>query len=124
MGRQRSRSSAPQDKLCLRCGRVIQWRRKWAKDWEHVRYCSKACRSAGLTQQDHDIQRVMLEALRADGRLEVGAFAQAQGWDASQREAVRMAARRIVMEHPASLWQQGRRVDASTARGDFELRWT
>jgi cytochrome c2 len=30
-------------KTCLVCGRSFTWRKKWAKNWEHVKYCSKAC---------------------------------------------------------------------------------
>ncbi|MFN5299798.1 MAG: DUF2256 domain-containing protein [Planctomycetaceae bacterium] len=30
-------------KLCVVCGRPFEWRRKWAKVWDEVRYCSKAC---------------------------------------------------------------------------------
>ena len=32
-------------KLCARCGRPFAWRRKWAKDWDSVRYCSRRCRN-------------------------------------------------------------------------------
>jgi hypothetical protein len=31
-------------KICLRCQRPFVWRKKWARDWENVRYCSDACR--------------------------------------------------------------------------------
>lgn len=31
-------------KPCARCGRLFSWRRKWARDWDQVRYCSDACR--------------------------------------------------------------------------------
>jgi hypothetical protein len=33
------------EKICLHCGRPFTWRKKWAKDWENVRYCSDACRT-------------------------------------------------------------------------------
>ena len=33
-------------KGCAHCGRPFRWRRKWARDWERVRYCSRACRAA------------------------------------------------------------------------------
>ncbi|MGC9417541.1 MAG: DUF2256 domain-containing protein [Rhodovulum sp.] len=33
-------------KTCTACNRPFVWRRKWAKDWEHVRYCSERCRRA------------------------------------------------------------------------------
>lgn len=31
-------------KTCAACGRPFVWRRKWARDWENVRYCSERCR--------------------------------------------------------------------------------
>ncbi|MES2522447.1 MAG: DUF2256 domain-containing protein [Gemmatimonadota bacterium] len=31
-------------KTCARCGRPFSWRKKWARDWEQVRYCSDRCR--------------------------------------------------------------------------------
>ncbi|WP_144186423.1 DUF2256 domain-containing protein [Elioraea rosea] len=33
------------EKVCAVCGRPFAWRRKWAKVWEEVRYCSDACRA-------------------------------------------------------------------------------
>ncbi|MDO1582208.1 DUF2256 domain-containing protein [Rhizobium oryzicola] len=32
-------------KTCPRCGRPFVWRKKWARDWEAVKYCSERCRS-------------------------------------------------------------------------------
>jgi hypothetical protein len=31
-------------KSCARCGRPFAWRRKWAKVWAEVRFCSDRCR--------------------------------------------------------------------------------
>ncbi|WP_103173139.1 DUF2256 domain-containing protein [Paracoccus sp. SY] len=31
-------------KICACCGRPFTWRRKWARDWDQVRYCSDRCR--------------------------------------------------------------------------------
>ena len=33
-------------KICATCGRPFTWRRKWARDWEAVRYCSRRCRNS------------------------------------------------------------------------------
>jgi hypothetical protein len=30
-------------KVCPVCDRAFRWRKKWERDWEQVRYCSKAC---------------------------------------------------------------------------------
>lgn len=34
------------EKICLCCGKPFAWRKKWARDWEQVRYCSERCRRA------------------------------------------------------------------------------
>lgn len=41
-----NKSGLPQ-KPCLACGRPISWRRKWARDWDQVKYCSERCRRSG-----------------------------------------------------------------------------
>ncbi|RJF73004.1 DUF2256 domain-containing protein [Deinococcus cavernae] len=32
-------------KICPVCGLSFTWRKKWARDWENVRYCSERCRT-------------------------------------------------------------------------------
>ncbi|MBV8657607.1 MAG: DUF2256 domain-containing protein [Burkholderiales bacterium] len=34
------------NKYCAACGRPFAWRRKWARDWDRVIYCSERCRRA------------------------------------------------------------------------------
>ena len=34
-------------KICAVCGRPFVWRKKWARDWDAVRYCSERCRRQG-----------------------------------------------------------------------------
>ncbi len=48
MPKMRKKSDLP-EKLCVVCGRPFVWRRKWAKVWEAVRYCSDACRARRST---------------------------------------------------------------------------
>jgi hypothetical protein len=33
-------------KTCIVCDRPFTWRKKWARDWENVKYCSDRCRAA------------------------------------------------------------------------------
>jgi hypothetical protein len=33
-------------KICATCARAFTWRKKWERDWEQVRYCSKRCAGA------------------------------------------------------------------------------
>ncbi|MFN9848695.1 MAG: DUF2256 domain-containing protein [Alphaproteobacteria bacterium] len=46
MARMRSKSDLP-SKHCVACGRPFNWRKKWARDWANVKYCSDRCRSVG-----------------------------------------------------------------------------
>ncbi|PFG64453.1 hypothetical protein AXZ77_3093 [Thioclava sp. ES.031] len=39
----RQKSDLP-TKTCAFCTKPFSWRRKWARDWESVRYCSERCR--------------------------------------------------------------------------------
>jgi hypothetical protein len=34
-------------KDCVVCNRPFAWRKKWAKDWDQVKYCSERCRGEG-----------------------------------------------------------------------------
>jgi hypothetical protein len=31
-------------KTCVTCGRPFKWRKKWARVWDEVKYCSDQCR--------------------------------------------------------------------------------
>jgi len=33
-------------KLCVACGRPMSWRKRWARTWSEVKFCSDACRIA------------------------------------------------------------------------------
>ncbi|MBL7682537.1 MAG: DUF2256 domain-containing protein [Flavipsychrobacter sp.] len=32
-------------KTCLQCGLPFVWRKKWARVWDEVKYCSDRCRN-------------------------------------------------------------------------------
>jgi hypothetical protein len=44
MSKQKKKSDLP-TKICPVCQRPFTWRKKWAKDWENVKYCSDKCRA-------------------------------------------------------------------------------
>jgi hypothetical protein len=33
-------------KPCVACGRPMTWRKRWARNWDEVKFCSQACREA------------------------------------------------------------------------------
>jgi hypothetical protein len=41
----RKKSELP-SKICLACGLAFTWRKKWARDWDQVKFCSERCRHA------------------------------------------------------------------------------
>ena len=43
MARGAGRKGDLPSKPCQHCGRPMEWRAKWAKNWDEVRYCSKRC---------------------------------------------------------------------------------
>ena len=60
MGRMRKKSDLP-SKICTTCGRPFVWRKKWARVWEEVQYCSERCRnsrrSEGLSVSDAQLDK-------------------------------------------------------------------
>lgn len=38
-----NKSNLP-SKLCIQCGLAMSWRKRWALNWDEVKYCSDACR--------------------------------------------------------------------------------
>ncbi|WP_210176117.1 DUF2256 domain-containing protein [Agrobacterium bohemicum] len=38
-------------KSCVTCSLPFLWRRKWAKTWDDVKYCSERCRRQKASQQ-------------------------------------------------------------------------
>jgi hypothetical protein len=45
MPRMRKKSELD-SKPCAQCGLDFVWRKKWARDWPEVKYCSDRCRAA------------------------------------------------------------------------------
>ena len=118
--------TARQVKRCATCGRDIQWRRKWARDWDNVRYCSKACRG-GPGAQGQALEAAILALLdeRGAGKTICPSEA-ARRVDAARMqelmEPTRRAARRLEARGLLDFTQKGRVVDPSTARGPVRLR--
>ena len=114
-------------KTCVRCGRTMQWRAKWARNWDQVKYCSDACRRARTTAQDEALEAAILALLgkRArDASICPSEAAQAVGgaeWR-TLMETARMAARRLVARGVVEITQGGKVVDPSRAKGPIRIR--
>lgn len=117
----------PPSKPCAGCGRTITWRKKWARDWDQVRWCSDACRRAGTSPTDTALERTVLELLAARARgatICPSEAARAVGGDDWRplMEPARAAARRLVASGAVEITQAGHVVDPSTAKGPIRIR--
>jgi len=37
-------------KICEKCHKKFTWRKKWSRDWDHVKYCSQRCKNSKNTK--------------------------------------------------------------------------
>ncbi|MFN9719719.1 MAG: DUF2256 domain-containing protein [Planctomycetota bacterium] len=40
------------EKICEHCQRPFAWRKKWARDWDQIRYCSDRCRRSAKRDRE------------------------------------------------------------------------
>ena len=117
----------PADKVCERCGRTMQWRAKWARNWNEVKYCSDACRKQRLTAVDTALEDAILQLLNARARdasicpSEAARAVGGESWQ-SLMEPARKAARRLVAQEKVQITQAGKVVDPSRAKGPIRIR--
>jgi len=114
-------------KICSTCGRTITWRKKWAKCWAEVRYCSDACRKHKPGASGAAVEAAILELLsnrQASASICPSEVARQLWPDAWQKrmEEIRQAARRLVAADQLEITQNGKVVDPSTAKGPIRLR--
>ena len=117
----------PEPKTCASCGRTIEWRKKWARSWDEVRYCSDACRRHRVTDTDRALEssiRSLLDSRRGGATICPSEAAREVGGEdwRDLLEPARRAARRLVAAGEVEVTQGGRVVDPSTAKGPIRVR--
>jgi hypothetical protein len=116
-----------EEKPCASCGRTMQWRKAWARNWADVRYCSDGCRQRKVTAVDlalEDAIRSLLSGRAAGASIcpsEAARCVAGDDWHGLM-EPARRAARRLVAVGEVVITQAGRVVDPSTARGPIRIR--
>ena len=119
-------TGAQESKTCRSCGRRIEWRKKWERNWESITYCSDSCRARKIRPIDTALEEWLLTRLRAAPRgsvVDPADAATALADDAALlHEPARSAARRLVNRGLAEMVQRGVVVDPSTAKGPVALR--
>lgn len=122
----------PPAKTCVACGRRIEWRKKWERDWDEVRYCSTSCRRRKVDPTDRALEASILDLLgrrAADATIcpsEAARAVAAAGAPGTEwrdlMEPARRAARRLVEAGEVEITQAGHVVDPSTAKGPIRVR--
>src|SRR6478752_6815312 len=108
-------SMPPEPKTCQACGRTIEWRKKWERDWDQVRYCSTTCRKRGVSDVDSRLEATIgdLLAQRAPSASicpsEAARLVGGEDEDAWRElmDPARRAARRLVARGEVEITQGG-----------------
>jgi hypothetical protein len=117
-------------KVCAACGRTMEWRKSWAKNWESVKFCSDRCRRGKVGDSGKALEGEILRLLAERGAGKTICASEAAravagedtaAWEALM-EPARAAARRLVAERKIVITQGGRVVDGSTAKGPIRLK--
>ncbi|MDF2442596.1 MAG: hypothetical protein JWR01_799 [Subtercola sp.] len=119
----------PADKTCASCGRRIEWRKKWERNWDEVAYCSDACRRRKVSNVDRELEsgiRSLLASRPLTSTICPSDVVRAMTSDEEEwralMEPVRRAARRMVAAGEVEITQGGKVVDPSTAKGPIRIR--
>jgi hypothetical protein len=117
----------PPPKTCAACGRTMEWRAAWAKNWAEMRFCSERCRRRRVRPIDEALEaaiRSLLDQRPRDASICLSEAARAvnpNGWEALM-EPARAATRRLVAAGEVQITQGGRVVDPSTCKGPIRIR--
>lgn len=119
--------AVPDSKRCSSCGRTIEWRKKWDRNWDEVKYCSERCRRNRPSSTDRALESSILELLErhvAGATICPSEAARAVGGEEWRNlmESARAAARRLEADGKVDITQGGRVVDPSTAKGPIRIR--
>ena len=115
----------PTEKNCTVCGRIMEWRKSWEKNWDSIKYCSDACRKNKSKDTSHYEKKILsLLQTRSHGSSMCPSeiLAADDKKDKLKMEEVRQAARRLVHQGLIEITQKGLVVDPSEFKGPIRLR--
>jgi hypothetical protein len=105
----------------------MTWRKKWAANWDEVRYCGERCRRNRPGPVDRRLEAAIVELLSARASSssicpsEAARLVSVDGWRELMPQT-RSAARRLVDDGKVVITQKSRPVDPSTAKGPIRIR--
>lgn len=110
-------------KNCMTCGRVIELRKKWADNFDEVKYCSERCRR-NKKATNYEVQILELLERRGAGKTICPSEVLPDDLkkDKDVMERVRASARLLVAQGKIVITQNNQIVDPSTAKGPIRLK--
>lgn len=112
-----------ESKICKSCGREIEYRKKWEKNWSSVLYCSDECRQ---NKSRFDFKEAILKKLAERSPTSTicpsEVLPHEQKQDQVMMEHVRRSARLLAAEDKIEITQSGRVVDPLNFKGPIRLR--
>jgi len=109
----------------------MSWRKSWDRNWDEVRYCSKACRRRRVSSADRALETAIVDLLDQRGgticpteaiHLVSSDVDDPALTEQALSEPARRAARRLAAAGVVEIVQDGRVVDPSTAKGPIRVR--
>jgi hypothetical protein len=112
-----------QTKICASCGRSIEYRKKWERNWPEVKFCSDECRR---NKNKFDYREAILALLHERGPLKTICPSEVLSVDLKQdkvmMEHVRRSARLLAAENQIEITQSGKAVDPLSFKGPIRLK--
>lgn len=116
-------------KICEVCGRSFEWRKKWEKDWDQIKYCSDQCRkfnSSGFKEKARSIEEKILNLLKLRGRdksiCPSEVLPEELKTNKLEMETVRQVARSLAHSGKINITQKNQKVDPDKFRGPIRLK--
>lgn len=110
-------------KICASCGRAMEYRKKWEKNWADIKYCSDECRR---NKNKFDYREAIMALLLERGPLKTICPSEVlppeEKQDKIMMEHVRRSARLLAAEDKILITQSGKPVDPTNFRGPIRLK--
>jgi hypothetical protein len=110
-------------KICSSCGRKIEFRKKWEKNWAEIKYCSDECRR---NKNKFDFRDAILILLHERGPNKTICPSEVLPPELKQdkvmMEHVRRSARLLAGDDKIQITQGGKVVDPTDFKGPIRLK--
>lgn len=115
--------SKDETKICASCGRSIEYRKKWEKNWDSIKYCSDECRR---NKNKFDYREAIISLLIERGPHKTICPSEVLPPELKQdkimMEHVRRSARLLASQDKIEITQGGKVVEPTSFKGPIRLK--